>query len=102
MKPELNHDKIIDFVEARNRQQLSRKRLEIDLERYQTYIEDNELSEEQKGDFVNALWTVIVAFVDLGYGVHPVQSEGAEIISLSSGRPLHGSSIAKMGGSSHV
>ncbi len=72
MKPELNHGKVIDFVEARNLTQLSRRRLEIDLERYQTYIDDNELSEEEKADFVNALWTVIVAFVDLGYGVHGV------------------------------
>jgi hypothetical protein len=87
MKPELNHGKVIDFVEARNLTQLSRRRLEIDLERYQTFIDDNELSEKEKADFVNALWTVIVAFVDLGYGVHPVQSECAQLISLPSAQP---------------
>ena len=102
MKPELNHDKVIDFVEARNRQQLSRKRLEIDLESYQTYIDDNDFSDEQKSDFVNALWTVIVAFVDLGYGLHPVQSEGAQIVNLPVAQPRDVANIAKMGGSPHV
>jgi hypothetical protein len=102
MKPELNHGKVIDFVEARNLKQLSRRRLEIDLERYQTYVDDNDLSEDQKADFVNALWTVIVAFVDLGYGVHPVQSECAQLISLPSAQPRQGSRKAKMGGSTDV
>lgn len=82
MEHELNHDKVIDFVEARNRHQLCRKRLEVDLERYQTYLDESDLSHEQKTDFVNALWTVIVAFVDFGYGIHPVQSDEAKVISL--------------------
>jgi len=28
-------------------------------------------SEEQKKEFLKALWSIIVSFVDLGYGIHP-------------------------------
>ncbi len=102
MNHELNHGKVIDFVEARNRHQLNRKRLEVDLERYQTYLDNNDLTDEQTADFVNALWTVIVAFVDLGYGIHPVQSEGAKVISLPLAKPRCSTGVAETGGAAHV
>ena len=102
MNDELNRAKVIDFVEARNRRQLSRKRLEVDVDRYQTYLNDSDLSVEQKADFLNALWTVIVAFVDLGYGVHPVQTVGAEIIRLPSAQACSEDDITDIGGAAHV
>ncbi|MCG7493896.1 hypothetical protein [Thalassobius sp. Cn5-15] len=102
MENELNHGKIIDFVEARNRRHLSGKKLEIDVERYQGYLDENNLSDEQRKDFVQALWTVIVAFVDLGYGVHPVQAAGAEIVSISEHRPLSAKQNPEFEGAAHV
>jgi len=47
--------------------------VEIDVERYQVYLDDSALSPGQKGEFIGALWTIISAFVELGFGVHPVQ-----------------------------
>jgi hypothetical protein len=32
------------------------------------------LSEVQKREFLEALWSIVIAFVDMGFGVHPVQS----------------------------
>ena len=86
MHHELNSGEIIDFAEARNRRQLGRKRLEIDVERYQAYLDENGLSDEQRSEFVTALWTIMVAFVDLGYGVHPTQSGPADVIDMSASR----------------
>ncbi len=77
---ELNCAKVIDFVEARNRHHLRAKKLEVDFESYQAFLNGSSLTEEQKSDFVTSLWTVIVAFVDLGYGVHPVQSAGGQLL----------------------
>lgn len=94
--------KVIDFVEARNRVQLNRKRLEVDVGRYQSYLESDDISDEQKADFLKALWTVMVAFVDLGYGVHPVQAEGAEIINFRPPAPRGGNACADIGGTAHV
>ncbi|MFA5581623.1 MAG: hypothetical protein WDA25_06685 [Paracoccaceae bacterium] len=47
--------------------------LTVDVERYQAYLDDPGLSNEQKQEFLHALWSIIVTFVDLGFGVHPVQ-----------------------------
>lgn len=47
--------------------------LEIDMERYQTYLDDPALTPDQKTEIIEALWTIITAFVQLGFGVHPTQ-----------------------------
>lgn len=47
--------------------------LEIDLEHYQGYLDDPSLTPEQKIEFLGALWTIVSAFVELGFGVHPAQ-----------------------------
>jgi len=47
--------------------------LGIDLDHYQSYLDDPSLSADQKEEIIGALWTIITAFVELGFGVHPVQ-----------------------------
>ncbi|MFC5583791.1 hypothetical protein ACFPOD_01605 [Nitratireductor kimnyeongensis] len=45
----------------------------VDVEKYQAYLDDPNLNEEQKEEFLQAIWSIMVAFVDLGFGVHPLQ-----------------------------
>lgn len=45
----------------------------IDAAKYQEYLDDSGLSDEQKEEFLQTLWTIIVSFVELGFGVHPLQ-----------------------------
>ncbi|MBT9247857.1 hypothetical protein KM031_12385 [Gemmobacter fulvus] len=47
--------------------------VEIDTEHYQALLDGSDLNAKQRTDFLAALWSVIVAFTDLGYGVHPLQ-----------------------------
>jgi hypothetical protein len=47
--------------------------LEVDLEHYQDYLDDPSLTIDQKAEIIGALWTIITTFVELGFGVHPVQ-----------------------------
>ncbi len=47
--------------------------LTIDYAHYQKDLDDADLSDAEKQQFLEALWSIIVAFVDLGFGVHPVQ-----------------------------
>ena len=49
------------------------KALSIDYELYEQYLENSDLTETQKRDFLEALWSIIVNFVDLGFDVHPLQ-----------------------------
>ena len=51
----------------------ARPTLSIDAARYQAYLDGEDLTPEQKDEFLQDLWSVIVAFVELGYGVHPLQ-----------------------------
>ncbi|MBK9584602.1 MAG: hypothetical protein IPO55_01610 [Alphaproteobacteria bacterium] len=52
----------------------TRPAIAFDVERYERYLEDQGLSEDQKRAMLEALWSIIVSFVDLGFGIHPAQS----------------------------
>lgn len=39
----------------------------IDIDRFQTMVDDPTLLEEQKRDFLISLWTLLVTFVDLKF-----------------------------------
>jgi hypothetical protein len=57
------------------------KALSLDYELYETYLENADLTEEQKREFIETLWSIVVSFVDLGFGIHPLQQvlpEGCE------------------------
>lgn len=47
--------------------------LTIDWEAYSVMLEDSDATETQKRELIATLWSIVVAFVDLGFGVHPVQ-----------------------------
>lgn len=49
------------------------KSVEIDVEKYQAYLDDPDLSDEERKQLVHLIWQIMMAFVDLGFGVHPVQ-----------------------------
>lgn len=51
----------------------ARPRLSVDVERYQAYLDGSNMSQAEKEEFLQALWQIIVSFVDLGFGVHPLQ-----------------------------
>ncbi|QBK29800.1 hypothetical protein [Roseitalea porphyridii] len=52
----------------------ARPTLTLDVALYQEYLDDAELSAEQKQEFIETLWNIIVAFVDLGFGIDSVQT----------------------------
>ncbi len=45
----------------------------LDVSLYESYLADSDLTGEQKREFLETLWSIIVGFVDLGFGIHPVQ-----------------------------
>ena len=69
-----------------------RPALTLNVDDYRQYVEDMGLSEEQEQELLETLWTIIVQFVDLGFGIEPVQqviAEGARRASIPNdeGRP---------------
>ena len=58
------------------------KALYLDIEKYEHFLEG--MDEAQKREFLETLWAIIVNFVDLGFGVHPMQQvlEDSELFSV--------------------
>ncbi len=44
-----------------------------DLTVYESHLERFGLTPAQRDEFLKVLWTILVGFVDLGYGIHPTQ-----------------------------
>jgi hypothetical protein len=62
--------------------------LSLDWELFGTYLEASDLTDAQKREFIETLWSLVVNFVDLGLGLHPLQliagnscEQRAEIVS---------------------
>jgi hypothetical protein len=47
--------------------------LVFDPEAYRDLIGDCELTEAEQREFLEALWAIMVAFVDMGFRIHPAQ-----------------------------
>jgi hypothetical protein len=47
--------------------------LSFDPAEYRKFVEDSDLSEAQQQELLEAVWVIIVGFVDLGFHIHPVQ-----------------------------
>lgn len=45
----------------------------VDYEKYLHFLEDADISDQDKREFLQTLWGIICEFVSLGFGVHPVQ-----------------------------
>jgi hypothetical protein len=50
-----------------------RPALTLDVARYEAMLADPVLSEAERRAFLEALWGIVVAFVDLGFDIHPLQ-----------------------------
>jgi hypothetical protein len=45
----------------------------VDVERYQSFLDNSGWSEERKQEFIEALWSIVVDIVAFGFSVHPLQ-----------------------------
>lgn len=52
--------------------------LRIDWDLYGAYLENSDLTEAEQREFIQTLWTIVVSFVDLGLGIHPLQQACGE------------------------
>ena len=67
-KVTVGHDDLKDKFGAS-----ARRMIKVDVERYQGYLDGTDMTDAQKEEFLQAIWLVMVSFVELGFEVHPVQ-----------------------------
>ena len=65
-------DKNPDTIAPGTDRSLSAPSLGLDIALYERYLEDADLTPEQKREFLEALWMIVTEFVLLGFGVHPI------------------------------
>lgn len=51
----------------------AKRLLKVDIERYQSYLDNADLTPVQKEEFLQAMWLIMMSFVEMGFGVHPLQ-----------------------------
>lgn len=61
---------VVPFIRSTN---LDRDDDRPDLRVYEPHLERFRLTPAQRDEFLKVLWTILVGFVDLGYGIHPTQ-----------------------------
>lgn len=49
------------------------KSLTLDVDYYQSLLDDDGIPEDKKRELIETLWQIVVSFVDLGFGIHPLQ-----------------------------
>lgn len=52
--------------------------LEVDVDYYQAIIDDPEISDARKRELIAIIGRIVLQFIDLGFGVHPVQAAKAD------------------------
>ena len=69
-----------------------RNTLVVDLKEFEHFLEGSGMNEAQKEEFLGIMWNIIINFVDLGFGIHPVQNaleENAELNVDSDGENMN-------------
>ena len=62
-----------DGKEEKPNTAVNTKALTLDVALYQHYLDNSDLSDEDKHEFLHALWNLVCEFVMLGFEVHPLQ-----------------------------
>ena len=73
-----------------------RRALTIDVDYYQSQLDDSNLSDAEKEAFLRALWNIICAFVDLGYELNPVQKFSGEAVAKAHERALASADVVSL------
>lgn len=61
----------------------SRLALTVDWDKYANYLDNSDLAESEKREFLEALWSIVVNFVDLGFQINPVQQVCGQELQIS-------------------
>ncbi|MCB2014876.1 MAG: hypothetical protein KDE67_08265 [Sphingobium sp.] len=47
--------------------------IQFDAREYAHFLADLDLTEAQKLEYIETLWTIVLHFIDMGFGIHPIQ-----------------------------
>lgn len=62
------------------------KSLTLDVDYYQSFLDDADIPEDKRRELIETLWQIVVNFIDLGFGIHPLQQSGQKV-AIAEGDP---------------
>jgi len=68
--------------------------LTFDPEQYRGFVQDCDLTEAQQIEFLQTMWSIMVAIVDLGFGFNPLQHIIEKVLDADSDRVLESRDIS--------
>ena len=61
--------------------------LSVDLGEFEGFLSDSDWTEDQKREYLETIWSIMVEFALLGFGFHPVHQAQESCGKLSESRP---------------
>ncbi len=47
--------------------------IKIDVKRFEPYFDDPDLTQAEREELLETIFAIVLGFVDLGFGIHPIQ-----------------------------
>jgi hypothetical protein len=47
--------------------------IQFDAQEFAHFLAESDLTHEQKLEYIQTIWGIVLQFIDLGFGIHPVQ-----------------------------
>jgi len=47
--------------------------IQFDAKEFAHFLDDSDLTEEQKLEYIQTVWQIVLQFIDMGFGIHPIQ-----------------------------
>ena len=47
--------------------------IKIDAKRFEPYLDDPDLTQAEREELLETIYAIVLSFVDLGFGIHPIQ-----------------------------
>lgn len=71
--------------------------LHVDTARFAHHLESWDASGDEKAEYLTLIWRIVVQFVDIGYGIHPLSSATQESCGQASEKTGHGAAAPENG-----
>lgn len=47
--------------------------IQFDAREFAHFLEESDLTEDQKLEYIQTIWQIVLQFIDMGFGIHPIQ-----------------------------
>lgn len=47
--------------------------IQFDAQEFAHFLDESDLTHEQKLEYIQTIWGIVLQFIDMGFGIHPIQ-----------------------------